>query len=98
MEAALERSQHGPSDSGRMAIHTHHPAEPLEPERIAQPRQEFGSAVVMKYAFGDRRAELGHAFSQPGRDMASVKWQVGEPRSLHSAPILVGGRARPMRF
>jgi hypothetical protein len=68
-----------------MPVHAHHGPEGLKPERIAEPRQEFGGAVVMDNALDDRSSELFHALREPEGHSAAVKRQVSGSRAFHHA-------------
>ena len=63
-------------------------AERLEPERIAQPRQELRTPVVLQDAFGDRRAERGHALGQPG---GTPPHGAADRRRRSVSPLSTGG-------
>src|SRR5262245_547675 len=82
-EAALQRSHDGCSDARRVPVHSHHGAERLEPERVAETREESRSAVIPNDGFGDRRAEFGHPFGEPLRDVAAVQGKVCESGAFH---------------
>ena len=70
-----------------MPIHSHHGTERLKPERIAQPRQEDGGAVVPDDGFADRRAQFGHALGKPLGDAAAVKRKICDSGALHAVMI-----------
>ena len=61
IESSLQRAHHRRGDAGGVPVHAHHRSERLEPERIAQPRQQRRPAVVQHHALADRGAERGHA-------------------------------------
>ena len=97
IEASLQRAHDRRGDAGGVPVHAHHRPERLEPERIAQARQQRRPAVMEQHAFRDRGAERGHTRRQPGRHAAAVQREVGDARSLH-AVIVHGGsknRTRP---
>ena len=80
---AFECPHDGGGDAGGVPIHAHNGAKSLKPEGIAEAGEEFGGAVGLNDAFGDRRTELSHALGQPGRDMAAVQWKIGGSGALH---------------
>ena len=92
IESLLQRAHHRRRDAGRMPVHAHHRAEGLEPERIAQPREQRGAAVVMEHALGDRRAERHHPRRQPRRHASAVQRKIGDARSLHDPIVTFPGR------
>src|SRR5262245_2096830 len=67
-----------------MPVHPHHRPERLEPERIAQAREEGRPAIVVQHAFGDGGAERHHPRRQPGGHAAAVEREVREPRPFHA--------------
>ena len=76
-ESALESAENRGGDAGGMPVHAHNGAERLEPEWIAQAREEFRRAVVIDDAFRDRCAEFRHALGQPRRDASAVERKIG---------------------
>src|SRR5262245_27361055 len=52
-EAALQSAHDGCGDARRMPVHSHHGAERLEPERVAETREEGRCAVIPNDTFGD---------------------------------------------
>ena len=61
IQSPLQRAHHRRRDAGGVPVHPHHRAQRLEPERIAQPRQKRGSAVVIAATLSDDRgAERRH--------------------------------------
>src|SRR5438067_6289562 len=46
IQTTLERSEHGGRDPRGVPVHPHDASESLKPVRIAQPRKQFGMAVV----------------------------------------------------
>ena len=77
IESALERAHDGRGDSGGMPVHAHHGAERLKPERIAQPGEERGSAVVKDHALGNRGAKRRHARREPVGHASAMQRKVG---------------------
>src|SRR6185503_17732193 len=61
IETPFEGTHHRRRDARRMPVHAHDRAEGLEPEGIAQPRQELSRAVMLDDGLGDAGAERGHA-------------------------------------
>ena len=71
-EAALQCAHDRGGDARRVPIHSHHRAQCLKPERIAETREKRRRTVVVDDRLGDRCAEPGHAFGQPLRNPAAV--------------------------
>src|SRR5205814_7216649 len=88
-EAALERAHHGSSDSRRMPIHSHHRAQRLKPEWIAQAREKRRRTIITNNYFGDCGAEFGHPLGQPLRHASAVQRQIGNSGTLHDADCLL---------
>ena len=93
IQPALQRTHHRRRDPGRMPVHAHHRAERLEPERIAQAREQLGAAVVVEHALDDGRAQRRHAGRQPLRHAAAVQRKIGDARALHVAILRRRGQA-----
>src|SRR6266567_76162 len=87
-ETALERAHHGSSDSRRMPIHSHHRAQRLKPEWIAQTREKRRGAVIVNNRFRDRSPEPGHSLRQPKRHMPTMQRQISNSRTLHDFSIV----------
>ena len=88
VQAALQRAHHRRRDARRVPVHAHHAAERLEPERIAQPRQQRRPAVVdaatlSAIAVPSASIRAG----QPRRHAAAVQRQIGDAGALH--PIIL---------
>ena len=90
IEAALERPQHRRRDARRVPVHPHDAAQRLEPERIAQPGQQLGRAVVKQTLSDDRRAERGHPLREPRRHAPAMQRQIGDARAFHLLQDRVG--------
>src|SRR6516164_4129941 len=60
-----------------MAVHAHHGAERLKPERVRQAAQQLVAPVMVDDRFADHGNEPGHALGQPSRDVAAMQWQIG---------------------
>src|SRR3979411_2853215 len=83
IQAVLERAAAGRGDDGGMPVHAHHRSEGLEPERIAEAREQLRWTVVMQNALGDRSTQPAHSYREPGRHSAAVQREVGMSRALH---------------
>ena len=83
VESAFEGTEDGGRNAGGMPVHAHHGAERLEPEGIADTREEFRLAVMVDDGFDDGRAEFLHAFGEPRRDAAAVQGKIGKTGALH---------------
>ena len=81
IEPALERAHHRCRDAGGVPVHPHHAAERLEPERVAQPREQR------------RRGRSGGRRSRRS-PVPSVVIRVGQPRR-HAAAVQRQGRRCP---
>ena len=81
IEAALERPENAGGDSGGVPIHSHHAAQRLEPEGVAQAGEQLGRSVMVEDAFGDRGTQAGHAVREPGGDASSVQGKIGMARA-----------------
>src|SRR3954470_4864100 len=85
IEAALEGTHDRCCDSGRVPVHAHHAAQRLEPERIAQPGEQFRRAVVVENTLGNRGAQHRHALGKPRRHTPAMQRQVGDSGALHNS-------------
>src|SRR3954469_21659515 len=98
VEPALQRPHYRRRDAGGMPVHAHDAAVGLEPERVAQPREEGGPAVVDDDAFGDRRPERRHARGEPCGHAATVQREIGNAGTLHNLDVTAAySRARDSR-
>jgi hypothetical protein len=70
-----------------MPVHAHHAPEGLEPEGIAQSREQCRSPVVVDDRLADGAAERDHARGEPRGHTAAVQRQIGHARSLHDAIV-----------
>ena len=93
IQTTLQSAEHGRGDARGMPIHPEHAPERLEPERIAQPRQQRTMSVVIKNRFDNGRAEPFHSLGEPHGDAAAVQRKVGGAGTLHPG-ILPRARRR----
>src|SRR2546426_12538450 len=70
-----------------MPVHSHHCAERLKPEWIAQPRKELGPSISNDDRLGDCRSHLRHPVRQPMRDTPAVQRKIGDSGTLHFAIV-----------
>src|SRR5215471_2276922 len=89
VETTLQRSHHRRGDAGRVPVHAHHRTERLKPERVAQPRKQRRSAVVIEHALADRRTEHRHSRGEPFGHASVVQGQIGETGTFHPSTFLV---------
>src|SRR5690606_11623661 len=68
---------------GRVPVHAHHGAERLEPERVAQAREQPGWAVLDEHVLADGGAERGHPLREPAGHASAVERKVGRAGALH---------------
>ena len=52
-----------------------------------EPGEEFGRAVVVDDALGDRRPERRHALGKPRRDASAMQRQVGDAGAFHGSIV-----------
>jgi hypothetical protein len=83
IEALLQRAHDRRRDTRGMPVHAHDRTEGLEPERIAQPREQRRPTVVVEHTFGDCGSERDHPRGQPRRNTAAVQREIGDAGSLH---------------
>src|SRR4051795_12747148 len=83
VEPALQRPHYRRRDAGGMPVHAHDAAVGLEPERVAQSREEGGPTVVDDDAFGNRGPKRRHPRGKPRRYPAPMQRKIGDARTLH---------------
>src|ERR1700752_1801572 len=66
-----------------MPVHSHHRAQRLEPEGIAQPREKSRGAIILDDGFGDSRTQFGHSFGKPLRHAAAMERKICDARAFH---------------
>ena len=86
-QSPLERAHDGCRDAGRMPVHAHDGAERLKPEWIAQPRKQFGLAVMVNDALANRRAERRHARRKPCGHAAAMERKIGGTGTTHQSIV-----------
>jgi GNAT superfamily N-acetyltransferase len=64
-------------------VHPHDRSEGLEPEGIAEAREQGGTTVVVDHGLRDRRAKRDHALGEPGGHAPAVQREVGDAGALH---------------
>src|SRR5437867_953856 len=69
-----------------MPVHSHHCAERLKPEWIAQPRKELGPSISNDDRLGDSRSHLRHPVRQPMRDTRAVESEIAVQFVSQQAP------------
>ena len=79
----LQCAHHRGGDTGGMPVHAHDAAKRLEPEGIADPRQEFMGTIGLNDTLDDGSTELGHALGEPRRDTSAVQGEIGGAGAFH---------------
>ena len=87
IQAALEGAHDRGRDPRRVPVHPHDGAERLEPEWIAEPREELRRTIVVNHALGDGRAERRHALGQPLRHAPAVQRKISDAGSFHGSIV-----------
>jgi hypothetical protein len=95
IQSAFQGPEYRRRDPGRVPVHAHHGSERLEPEGIAETRQELGAPVVQDDTLCDRGTERGHPVCKPGRDSAAVQRQIGDSGTLHYSHSLTACQIGP---